>query len=181
MLAAAPLYSQNAPGAEGEIPDGFWLRRYTVQTYGHQWHLALTVKDVAKTREKAVDILQKEKGVSTLPLDNMAGGDATPYAQLSFKMSRKDAEKALPKLKKLGQVERLIQREALEPKMDEEIKIKIDRLKAEKKSGGEILNRLTATAALQDELILTLEKTLADEKAARDRVLFNVVLETGTK
>jgi hypothetical protein len=177
FICAVPVAA--APSVGPSIPDGFWLRRYSATPYGAHWHLSITVKKFLKAKKKTVATLEGERGASILPLDSMVGSSG--YQQYSFKISRRGAGRALKKLRKMGQVKRITQRDLIEPKMTEEITTKIERLKIERKSGGELLKRLTATHAVIDELIAHLEKTLRGYEEAEHLVLFNVVIEEAKK
>ena len=164
LLAAVPASAQ-------------WLKIYPVPVYGAHWHIDVKVRSFEKARKKTLEILEKYGGTAHIPLENSAGGDTIKYQQFSFRLSRKNADKALKRIKKLGQVRRSDQREASLIDYSEEIGRKIDRLNAERKAGGELFNRLASVREIIEELLASLEASAAGYRSAKETVLLNIVLE----
>ncbi|MFA5140171.1 MAG: hypothetical protein WC728_13145 [Elusimicrobiota bacterium] len=173
LLAAAMCWGQDAPA--------YWLKRYPLRDYGAFWHLELTVRDGKKAREKALKLLSKRGSAPVVPVENMASSDKFVYQQLSYAVPRKEGEKVVEGLKKLGQVKRFSRKDALEPDAASEVQTKLSRLRFEKEAGGEILKRLTVVNAVIEELCSHLEKVDDAYKKSSERILLNISMEEQPK
>ncbi|MEE8424710.1 MAG: hypothetical protein V3S11_02715 [Elusimicrobiota bacterium] len=187
VLLAAPMPAAAAPTDDAapvvELPRRpppakFWLKRYPLPTYGAHWRLELLVEDFGKAREKALKILKRYGAKPAIPVENSPSSEKHRYQQFSFRLPRRGAERVLKKLKRLGTTRVLRQTPDLHAETPEEVGLKLTRLKAERKAGGVILGRVTSIAAAADELIEHLEAVEAAGKAARERILFNIVIES---
>ena len=159
-------------------PAGYWMRMYPLRDYGAYWHLALDVHDVAKARAKALELLNKYKGESPIPLENMpTSTERTRYAQLSFRIDRKNGEKAWSKLLKLGSAKRRMQNENVVPEVRDEVPEKLRRLKADREAAGEAWAKIPALAGAYEEMARHLEAVQSAYINSGDRVLLNIVLE----
>lgn len=175
FVFAAPQASQasQAPQASKD----FWLRKYPIVHVGAHWHIDLSVKDFQKSRKTLIRLLNKHEAVSRLPLEGTGSTPEHAYQQFSFILSRENAQKVFKRLKKMGDVRRAHQKDSDLPDYSQDISIKLGRLHAERKSGGELLHRLTAISSLTDELIRHLETAQSSGETAKKTVLLNIVLE----
>lgn len=186
ILLAAPMPAAAAPADDAAPvvalprrppPAKFWMKRYPLPSYGAYWRLELLVEDFDKACGKALKILKRYGGKPAIPVENSPSSKKHRYQQFSFKLPRRGAERVLKKLRRLGTTRVLRQIPDLYAETPEEVGIKLVRLKAERKAGGVILGRVTAIAAAADEIIEHLEAVEAAGKAARERILFNIVIE----
>jgi hypothetical protein len=173
LLAGSLCLGQDAPV--------YWLKRYPLRDYGAFWHLELTVRDVKRARGKALKLLSKRGSAPVVPVENMASSDTFGYQQLSYVVPRKEGDKVLEGLKKLGEVKRFSQKENLNPEEFPEAQNRLSRLRAEQASGGEILKRLTAVNAVVEELAAHLEKACDSYRKADARILLNISMEEQAK
>ena len=60
-----------------------WLKTYPVREYGAFWHYDLEVKNLIKNKEKILDVLNKNGGELTQPLENFPNTKDGKYQQLS--------------------------------------------------------------------------------------------------
>ncbi|MBI4346513.1 MAG: hypothetical protein HY553_06640 [Elusimicrobia bacterium] len=164
--AGGPAFAQTPPHSE------YWLRVYPKPEVGEIWRLSITVKDFQRGLDRAVELLNK-RGQSVLPLQNMAGSEKGGFQQLSYRLPADAAPKVLAALQKLGEVEDVQKRPAVQPGVREEVQEKLAKLRGERERLGE----LPATRSAVAEIVAHLESVEKAEDAAKARVLLNLQLQ----
>lgn len=175
FCVSSEIQAATAPPAE------FWLKRYPIRSFGAHWHLDLKVRNFKKARKKLIRMFKKAGAKSRLPLEGTSESPDFKYQQFSFKISRAKAKKVLKKLRRLGVVDRVVQKESPLADPTDEIDVKLERLRVEREAGGVILERLRAVKALTDELISHLAASRESFKKSHGAILFNIVLEEKKK
>lgn len=153
------------------------MKRHQAPDYAAFLSLALTVKDVPKARAEAEKALSAAGATSTVGKENQVGSDTVGYAQWSYAVPQAAAESLLKRLRKLGSVTRDSRQENIQPQDLGEVRLKRDRLAAERAAAKPFLDRFPATAAAAQEALEHLEAVLARSEAAKGRVLLNIAVE----
>lgn len=164
-----------SPGSAASA--GQWLRSYPVPEFAAHWHLDLTVKDFKKGRKRALALLEKYGGKPRLPLENIAQSEELKFQQFSFSIPARKSEELFARLKKLGRVRRAQQKPSEVVDYSVEINRKLDRLRAEREAGGELLRRLASVSEILEEIMARLERSSKGYLNSKDAVLLNIVLE----
>lgn len=166
-----------ASGVTAEDTAPFWTKRHRPLQYAAFHSLALTVKDLSRAREQVDKALTAAGGVSTVGKENQVGSDTVGYAQWSYGVPTGAADALLKRLRTLGTVTRDVRTENIQPDETAEVRLKRDRLAAERASAKPLLDRFPATAAAAQEILAHLEAVLADSETGKSRVLVNVAVD----
>lgn len=152
-----------------------WLQQYPLESYSQIWHVRLKVKSLDRALPDVIKTLQKNGGVSTIPLGNTVASKLHGYQQLSFQFSRRSAERAVRRLKKFGTLDNspAIGTGADDPQIGADIDDKLRRLKSEGEANREALERMPAVSALVSEMAEHLKAVKNSRENAKDRVLVN--------
>lgn len=176
LPAAALRAAEPAPAAQAAAPAPYWLKSCPRPELGGIWHVDLRVKDLSKHKGKVYDALKKNGCGLTQPLSNFPSTKDGRHAQLSCRIPRAGAEKALLRLRRLGEVVRLEKREE-DPAPSVECSEKLARLKADREAEGAALARVPAVSALVEETEASLEASARAYAASKDVVLLNLALD----
>lgn len=175
--ALACLLVGPAAALQGAVPPArHWLKLYPLRGYGAHWRLELEVHDAAANKATARELFERYGGKSALPPDSTPDGRTSGHAQLSYRISRASADKALRRFRVLGKLVTLVQNENAAPELVAEARAKLEALRADRERGREGLQKLEALRGLGDELVEELERFLSAYEASEDLVLFNVEL-----
>jgi hypothetical protein len=91
------------------------LAQSPVLRWGGIWSLDLEGASAVRLRAKVLDLLIKEKGETTEPLDAFPAAVDGSFAQVSVRIPRAGAERALKGIRRLASVRRLERRDGPPP------------------------------------------------------------------
>ncbi|MFA6030060.1 MAG: hypothetical protein WC969_09415 [Elusimicrobiota bacterium] len=176
LLASALRAADPAPAAPPAAPAPYWLKSCPRPERGGIWHVELRVQDLPKRTGKVYDALKRNGCDLTQPLANFPLTKDGRHQQLSCRIPRTGAEKALLRLRRLGEVVRLERREE-DPAPSVECSEKLARLKADRDAEKLALARAPAVSALVDETAASLEASARAYTENKDILLLNLALD----
>lgn len=158
-----------------------WLKPYPQRQYSATWHFDFDIQDLKGVKERILTLFKDYGGELTIPLDNLASNKEGTYQQLSYRIPRQGAEKALAKLKKLGTMKLSTQKDDDDSADYKDASDKLKRLKAEMSAQKEALKRMPAVSEAVSELAEALRASVSAHEKSKDIVLLNMVLQEGVK
>jgi len=158
-----------------------WLKFYPQRQYGAFWHFEFEIHDLAKKKEKILSILNKYGGEATIPPSNMAATKAGDYQQLSYRFQRKNGEKALTELRKIGTTKNSSQRDNYDTIGERDTRARLVRLKTEMSAESEALKRMPAVSELAAEMVETLQASASAYQGSENVILLNLILQEKAK
>jgi hypothetical protein len=157
-------------------PATSWLKTYPIREFGAQWHYDYQVKNLKKNKDKILDILKKNNGELTQPLESFPNTKDDKFQQLSYKIRRNDAEKVLKELNKIASIKRSTQKDDNSTYI-EEASEKLIRLRTDTETEKDAIKRMPTVSELTKEYQAHLEKVVKSYEDSKDQVLLNLVLE----
>ena len=178
-LAVSLLFLLAALSPAAEPPK--WLKFYPQRQYGAFWHFEFEIQNLSKKKDEILSILINCGGEPTIPPSNMASSKTGDYQQLSYRFQRKDAEKALTKLNKIGKVKNSNQHDNYDTITERDTREKIVRLKTEMSAESAALKRMPAVSQLAAEMVETLQTSASAYQRSENVILLNLVLQEKAK
>jgi hypothetical protein len=111
----------------------------------------------------------------------MANTKAGDYQQISYRIQRKNAQKALSEFDKIGTMKSSSQKDNYDTVAERDAKDRLVRLKTELSANGAALKRMPALSELASEMAQTLQASVAAQTKSENVVLLDIVLEEKEK
>lgn len=158
-----------------------WLKMYSLSPYKETWNLMIEVKDLDKDLPRLLEHFERSQASLTVPLANSLASPSDRSRQLSYRLPLKTAKNTLKQLRKIGKFGEPAVRPAYDPVPIEEVKEKIAKLVADKKTNAQALAAMPGVSAVIDELLehLFLVEYLRERAAAE--VLLNMTVRERPK
>jgi hypothetical protein len=157
-------------------PATFWMKRYPIRRHALRWHIDLEVSDFDRSYRQVRKFIGKFEGedAGTPARDPK---DTVKYQQFSVGFSRKNAERIVKRLRRLGKIRREKTVELLHPEVPGEAATKLAQLEMERAAGDQSLKAFFSLRAALGEIIDHLRQATEAYESSKDRVLLNIVLE----
>ena len=158
-----------------------WLKPYPQRQYGAFWHFEFEFQDLSNKKDKILSILSKYGGEATIPTSIMANTKAGDYQQISYRIQRKNAQKALSEFDKIGTMKSSSQKDNYDTVAERDAKDRLVRLKTELSANGAALKRMPALSELASEMTQTLQAAVLALGKSENVVLLDLILEEKEK
>ncbi|PIP81437.1 MAG: hypothetical protein CO113_10530 [Elusimicrobia bacterium CG_4_9_14_3_um_filter_62_55] len=159
-----------------EPPAKFWLRRYPVRRFAALRHVDLETADFERTLAQVRGYIEKLDGAEDIS-SARDPRDTVKYQQFAIAFDRKNADKFIKRLSRMGKVRRDTQVEILHPEIPGEAATKLAQLQMERRAAKESLNSLFSVRSVIDELLDHLKQAVDAYEGSKDRVLVNLTVE----
>ncbi|MHB2025600.1 MAG: hypothetical protein ACYCPQ_03005 [Elusimicrobiota bacterium] len=167
-----------APGAASRPPAATnWLDLYSLSSYREEWTATIRVNQLESDLPVILSAFQSARAELLEPIQNFASSKTGHSQQLSYHLSKREAERVFSVLKNDGFFLIGLRKSSAPGNVpDDEVNRKIKILITERKSNRAVLSRMPAIAAVINQLIDRL--VMVDEVSARAKpvVLLNVTV-----
>ncbi len=152
-----------------------WLKTYAASPLKEIWSTELSVRKVDTDGLKAVQAVQKAGGKLTQPLDSFPA--SATARQMSFRLSREGARRALKSLRRLGRLGE--PRKSVPPQLTPvtEVRDKLTLLQRDVVLHAKELAAMPAVSALVDEESVYLRDVIAQCSQKDGEILLNLTVQ----
>jgi len=175
LLSVLCLPAAAQPAARPATPN--WLNLYELSSYKEEWTATLRVPYLKAALPTVLAAFKAQGAALAQPLENFASSKIAQTQQLSYRLSRAQAQNALDALKKDGfLVLSLRQAPAPDSASLPEINAKIKALMSERAAHRAALAKMPAVAALVDQMLSHLVMVKEVQERAQAVVILNLTV-----
>ena len=177
FLPFLPVLLFLSAAAKPAAPRTDWLDLYGLSPYKEQWTATVRVQYLKTALPKVLAAFTAQDAALSQPLENFASSKIAQTQQLSYRLSRAQAQNALDALKKDGfLVLSLRQAPAPDSASLPEINAKIKALMSERAAHRAALAKMPAVAALVDQMLSHLVMVKEVRERAQAVVILNLTV-----
>lgn len=176
ILLALPFLTPPASAAAASN----WLKPYPQRQHSAIWHFDFEIQGLQQAQERILAMFKNYGGDLTIPLENLASNEEGTYQQLSYRIPRAGAEKALAKLKKMGAMRSSTQKDD-DPLDIKDAQERLKRLRKDLSAQKKALERMSAVLELASEMAAALDAAIWAHEQSKSMVLLNLTLQEPAK
>jgi len=177
LLSVLCLPAAAQPAKKPAAPQTDWLKLYDLSSYKEDWSATLRVPYLKAALPTVLAAFKAQGAALSQPLDNFASSKIAQTQQLSYRLSRAQAQAALDALKKDGFLVLSLRRI---PSPDNapaaELDAKINALMSERAAHRAALAKMPAIAALANQMLDRLVMVKEVQERAQKVVLLNLTV-----
>ena len=177
LLSVLCLPAAAQPAKKPAAPQTDWLKLYDLSSYKEDWSATLRVPYLKAALPTVLAAFKAQGAALSQPLDNFASSKIAQTQQLSYRLSREQAQGALDALKKDGFLVLGLRRiPAPSGAPLPEIDAKIKALTSERAAHRAALAQMPAVAALVDQMLGRLVMVKEVQERAQAVVILDLTL-----